>query len=69
MEFLPNAVGLVLLSPLLGGPKATMSRRRLLMHLATLAAILVTATWMLTQYAMQVQISRYDNAPLACDRV
>ena len=58
---LGNAVGLVLLSPVLGGPKATEGSRRLLMHLSTLAAILVTATWMLTQYAMQVKCSQFDR--------
>lgn len=46
---------MVVVSPLLGGPKATKSGRRVLMHLATLAAVLVTAIWMLAQYAMQVE--------------
>ncbi|CAL8464921.1 g4456 [Coccomyxa elongata] len=48
-------VSLVLLSPLLGGPKATMNRRQALVHFSILATTLVTATWMLGQYATQVQ--------------
>ena len=51
------AAGLVVLCPLLGGPRATQHRYQVLMDLSTLAAVLVVAAWMLSQYALQVRFS------------
>lgn len=48
------AAGMAMLAPLLGGPRATKGDRLLAMHLSALTAILVTAAWMLAQYAVQV---------------
>lgn len=48
------AVGTVVFSPMLGGPKATTAQRTRLMHFATLAGVLVAAAWMIAQYCLQV---------------
>ena len=62
-----HAVGLVVLCPLLGGPRATESGRQALMDLSTLAAVLLVAAWMLAQYALQVGAGLEEPClPLHC---
>ena len=59
------AVGTVVFSPMLGGPKAATTRRMRLMHVVTLTGVLVAAAWMIAQYCLQVRPYRPpDQKPL-----